>query len=423
MNHKSHIFISSKDSDFSSKIKEVSADNFRFKKLNKLDTIKREEMQSQDVLLIDISTLPNFDYRVLDGIDSFKILVYDRYSPENISELLPFFDFYISKSIPASELKNKMNKIRELLRYSLNRITHLPGSIDFENYYSKDTSPETALAFLDIDNFKYFCAAKGYAKSEMLLRLVSNIIKKNIFTSTIKSKAMAFNIFLDRFAIVSDRDEITRICSFIYEDFARYKNTLFDNNELTRQFYVMQDRTGNIFDIPITTITTAVITRHFESTIELYKNTEDIFRYIKGKGGNLIFSDRRQITNQNPEKGIVLLAVYDQMKCNYLKISLERMGWKVFITNDGITTLKLYNRTRPSIIILDEELPIISYKDIINVLRYELSDNKTIIILLGEIDELINSQYEFSTMNGDLNADRINQKLIGLLSHKMEDNT
>jgi PleD family two-component response regulator len=159
-----------------------------------------------------------------------------------------------------------------------------------------------------------------------------------------------------------------------------------------------------------------IITRYINSIVELYKTTEDIFRYLKSKGGNLIFSDRRQSPYQLPEKGTILIAVYDPMKSNYLKISLERLGWKVFVTNDGITALKLYNRVKPLILVLDEEIPLINYKDIINVLRYELSDNRIAIVLLSEIDEWINSQYKFTALSKDLNAEKINQKFITLIS-------
>jgi GGDEF domain-containing protein len=422
MGQKPYIFALTRDKELFSKFKEISKDRYRLKRISQLDSIPSLKDYQKSILVVDISTYPELNLQELNERESFKILVYDRHTSENIGELLPYYDFYINKLLPPDELKSKFDRIGELLSFNLNRITHLPGNTEFEDYYLKNQSRGLAVAFMDVDNFKYFCAAKGFFRAELLLRLISSIIKKNIFTSTIKGETMAFNVYLDRFAIISNRDEIMRICSFIYEDFARSKSTFFDNNELTRQFFVMQDRTGNIFDIPITTITTAIITRQFKSIIELYKNADDIFKYVKSKGGNLIFSDRRQISAQIPEKGTILISVYDPLKSNYLKISLERMGWKVFVTNDGITTLKLYNRVRPSIIILDEGLPMINYKDIINVLRYELSDNKTIIILLSEIDEIINSQYKFSKINGDLNAERLNQKFIALLSQRSEVN-
>ncbi|MCX7944400.1 MAG: hypothetical protein N2746_07835 [Deltaproteobacteria bacterium] len=398
--------------------KDILRDDFVVHKIADSSDISKKEMRSNEILIFDISTegkeIPEWFYTT----KSFKILTYDKFTPEKINEILMHCDFYISKSIPASGFLEKMKKIRELLAKDLSPITYLPGNIDFEKEYLQLNKETKAVAFIDIDNFKYFHSAKGSYKSELLLKMLSTIIRKNIFILPIKDQATAYNIFLDRFAIIAEKDELTRICSFIYEDFSRFKSIFFENSELTRQFFVMQDRTGNIYDIPITTITTVIITRYFQSVIELYKTAEDLFKYLKSKGGNLIFSDRRQIQPIFPEKGTILIAVYDPMKSSYLKISLEKLGWKVFTTNDGITTLKLYNRIRPSIIILDEEIPIINYKDIINVLRYELSDNKTAIVLLSEIDELIKSQYKFSTLSKDINVEKINQKLVALISEK-----
>lgn len=414
MNKKNNLFVYSKDKNFIDGIKAALSSEFRLKRIKSESSLK--EIDIRDILIFDISTedgvIPEWVYK----LNVFKILTYNRFIPENLNDFLAHFDFYISKSIPASEFIEKIKKIGSLLTRDINPLTYLPGNIDFERDYLSSNKQNLGVAFIDIDNFKYFHSAKGSSRSEMLLRMLSTIIRKNIFILPLNSNAMAYNIFLDRFGIISDRDELLRLCSFIYEDFSKFKNIFFDNSELTRQFFVMQDRTGNIYDIPITTISTVLITKEFSSIIDLYRTAEDIFRYLKSKGGNLIFSDRRQSYITGPEKGTILIAVYDQLKSNYLKIALERLGWKVFSTNDGITALKLYNRTRPAIVILDEALPIINYRDFINVLRYELSDNRTVIVLLSEIDELINSQYKFSTLSKDINADKINQKLIALLS-------
>ncbi len=414
---KPKLYIFSKDKGYIKDIKSTISDSFRIKNLIRESDITADNIKTEDLFIFDISSfyenIPESIYR----LNAFKILVYNKFFPDNINEILPDFDFYISKSIPMNDLLEKLIRIKENISKGFNPITYMPGNTDFENEYIAKKTGDMAVAFIDIDNFKYFHMAKGTTRSEKLLRILSTIIRKNIFTSSVKKTATAYNIFIDRFAIIAERDELMRICSFIYEDFSRYKNILFDNSELTRQFFVMQDRTGNIYDIPITSITTILITRFFDSIVDLYRTADDIFTYLKSKGGNLIFSDRRQQINTLPESGTILIAVYDQMKSNYLKISLERLGWKIFVTNDGITALKLYNRVRPSIIILDEELPLINYKDIINVLRYELSDNRTIIVLLSEIDEWINSQYKFSTLSKDLNAEKLNQKFMALMSH------
>ncbi|MGC8927999.1 MAG: hypothetical protein ACP5QK_08755 [Myxococcota bacterium] len=417
---KRSLFVITRDKEFIKTLRYILSGLFKIKRITNCLSLSESNLNPNDILMIDISSIEEFS-NYFNKIHLFKILVYDRFSPENINEILPHCDFYISKSVPVEDFIDKMRHIENLLQKEVNSITYLPGNTDFENLYLSNKDKDIAVAFIDIDNFRYFYSAKGVNKSETLLRLLSTIIKKNIFASPTRGSATAYNVFMDRFAIISPRDELTRICSFIYEDFSRYKNILFDNSELTRQFFVMQDRTGNIYDIPITTITTVIITRYLHSIIELYKTADDIFRYLKSRGGNLIFSDRRQSISQIPEKGTILIAVYDPMKSNYLKISLERLGWKIFVTNDGITALKLYNRIRPSIIILDEEIPLINYKDIINVLRYELSDNKIAIVLLSEIDELINSQYKFSTLSKDLNAEKINQKFIALLSQNYND--
>ncbi len=417
---RSNLFICSKDREFIQSIRSLLKDTFRIRKTDNGFDSDSDRSDRKNVLLLDISStggrIPEWYYNT----KAFRIITYDRFTPENIGEILTHCDFYISKSAPVNDFAEKMKRIGSLVRKELNPVTFLPGNVDFENEYLSQSDSNTAVAFIDIDNFRYFYSAKGTQKSEMLLRMLSTIIRKNIFILPAKNTAKAYNIFLDRFVILSEKDELMRICSFIYEDFSRYKSVLFDNSELTRQFFVMQDRTGNIYDIPVTTITTVLITRYFSSIIELYKTAGDIFGYLKSKGGNLIFSDRRQLQTAMPEKGTILIAVYDQMKTNYLKIALERLGWKIFVTNDGITALKLYNRIKPSIVILDEELPLINYKDIINVLRYELSDNRTAIVLLSEVDEWVNSQYRFSTLTKDISAEKLNQKLLTLLSQSFD---
>ncbi len=420
MSYKPKIYLITRDREFLENLRILSKDFCKIKRIGNIKSLSYVNITNSDLIISDISNSDEKILKAAEKLSGFKIMVFDKYSPENIGELLPYYHFFLSKSVPPSEFMERIKKIRDLMTENINYITYLPGNIDFENFYLNNIQKNLSVAFLDIDNFKFFCAAKGVKKAQEMLRLVSTILRKNIFTSSVKGEVYAYNIFLDRFAIIANKDELTRICSFIYEDFARYKNTLFDNSELTRQFYVMQDRVGQIFDIPVTTLTTVIITRSFDSIIELYRTAEDLFRYLKNKGGNLIFSDRRQMSGQPSEKGIVLIAVYDPLKSNYLKISLERAGWKVFVTNDGITTLKLYNRTRPSLIILDEELPLINYRDITNVLRYELSDNKTVIVYLSEIDDWIDSQYKFSTLSGDLNAEKINNKLIALISQNRE---
>lgn len=419
MKRKPTLFIYSKDDCFFRNIKPVLKEAFKIKRVFKETDLLVDNFKSNDILLLDIAANSEKIPDWFSNIKMFKVVVYDKFVPENINEMILYSDYYLGKSMPAIEFSEKMKRISLLLEKDLNPITFLPGNVDFENEYISSVTENNAIAFIDIDNFKYFHSAKGAQKSEALLRMLSAIIRRNIFIIPLKKTARAYNIFLDRFAIIAEKDDLMRICSFIYEDFSRYKSVFFDNAELTRQFFVMQDRTGNIYDIPVTTISMVLITRYFLSVIELYKTAEDIFRYLKSKGGNLIFSDRRQSQAYIQDKGTILIAVYDQLKSNYLKISLERLGWKIFAANDGITALKLYNRVKPSIIILDESLPLIGYKDFISVLRYELFDNRTIIVLLSEIDEWINSQYKFSTLSKDINAEKINQKLIALISQSL----
>lgn len=218
-------------------------------------------------------------------------------------------DDFITKPFDARELRARIKRTlkRKIMDVSLNPLTHLPGSPSIEEETQKRLRLGRAFAFVyaDIDNFKAFNDAYGYARGDTIIRKLAEIFVKQA------SAHPDANIFIghiggDDFVLLSSAREIETIAGEITAEFDRIIPSFYDPNDIKHGYITTTDRKKRIRRFPIMTLSIAVVTPRISWNIhyaEIVGAAAEVKRYAKsmpGRHGSIFIKDRRMSSGEGP---------------------------------------------------------------------------------------------------------------------------
>lgn len=159
-----------------------------------------------------------------------------------------------------------------------NPLTGLPGNAAVQSMVSSVLKkPEPAsIIYLDIDNFKAYNDAYGFANGDLMIQAVANSMKE-----CCEAEDFTGHIGGDDFVIVSRCDAVESMCRKIIDVFNEALVSLYSRDDWECGFIVSKDRNGATDKFPIATLSIAVVT----SRAENYKSLEDLSRAVaRAKG-------------------------------------------------------------------------------------------------------------------------------------------
>lgn len=249
--------------------------------------------EKPDLVILDI---------VMPGIDGFEVCRILREDDRN--NLMPIImltaqededdkltglelgaDDYIIKPFNHRELLSRVrNTLKRIDRNRwANPLTGLRGNVEIQMEIDKRIAGNKLFAVLyaDIDNFKSYNDAYGYASGDRAIKVTADIIVENVKAHG-NPDDFTGHIGGDDFIVISTPDKIETIAKEIISDFDKRAVELYSKEDAQRGYVVTSDRQGQPVKVPLITISLAIVTNE---AIELTSHGQisEILTVLKNK--------------------------------------------------------------------------------------------------------------------------------------------
>jgi diguanylate cyclase (GGDEF)-like protein len=155
----------------------------------------------------------------------------------------------------------------EIAKHS-NPLTGLSGNLLIEGEIFRwifDTKPY-CITYYDINNFKAYNDAYGFVNGDLMLKLLSDILK----TNSLKNEFIG-HIGGDDFVVITDYHDGEEYCRSVIGTFSQRILSLYNEEDVKNGFIVSKNRHGVTENFPIASLSAAeAINRRKE-----YKNLDD----------------------------------------------------------------------------------------------------------------------------------------------------
>lgn len=214
---------------------------------------------------------------------------------------------YIGMVSMKNLLEYAINYERNYAR-ELNPLTSLPGNMII-NRVLQDTityGNNACICYVDLDNFKAYNDIYGFENGDKIIQFTAETVKG------IVKKALPINSFIGHiggddfiFVIEGAIDQYNMICSKIIHTFNDEILKYFDDCDRVNEYMETEDRTGNIYQVPLTSLSIAGIYGEFRKMINPERLSQHMAvikkRVKKLKGSNYMLLDCSQLQYKHPE--------------------------------------------------------------------------------------------------------------------------
>jgi len=187
-----------------------------------------------------------------------------------------------------------------------NPLTGLPGNRYIQTWIRRafDTPPYSII-YADLDRFKEYNDAYGFMKGDEMIRLAARILKDA--SEKLGADAYLGHIGGDDFVIIQMGWNDEKILNEICEQFDWERNDLFLPEDAKKGWYYATDRMGNRVEVPLVTLSLAVIDSHTTGTVQHPGQLSQIAASLKKKtkaesakqGKSCFLLERRQHTRES----------------------------------------------------------------------------------------------------------------------------
>lgn len=206
---------------------------------------------------------------------------------------------YITKPFDPLELVARLRSFFARTRQdsSLDPLTRLPSAryLHAELQQRLASGRPLALLRLDIDDFRIFNHAYGFARGDHAIQVLASILQRCVGTLGDPADMVA-HLGGDDFVVVTTPEIARTLCEAIIQSFDREIRTLYRQQDQRRGYLEWQDRLGQMKRYPIMTLSIGVATNEnhvFDSHLELLEVAFEVQRYSKTLPGSTFSFDRR----------------------------------------------------------------------------------------------------------------------------------
>lgn len=274
---------------------------------NGTDGIRMVMTHKPDLVLLDV---------IMPGLDGFEVCRLLRQDESN--NLMPIImltaqgneddkltglelgaDDYITKPFNPRELVSRVKNT--LLRIERNRLanplTGLPGNneIQAEINYRIANEALFSVLYLDVDNFKAYNDAYGFARGDTAIKMIADILADIIPVFGSQSDFIG-HIGGDDFVVITSPQNADIICENIIKEFDERVPELYSSRDRKAGYISTKNRKGDIIRYPIMTISIAAVSNEFRvlySPIQVGEIAAELKKKAKEYSISVYLKDRR----------------------------------------------------------------------------------------------------------------------------------
>jgi len=181
--------------------------------------------------------------------------------------------------------------------FNANALTKLPGNKLIERELTRRIEERGQFSFhyIDINNFKSYNDKYGHIRGDQVIKETAGIISKSV---KLRGEADDFvgHIGGDDFVVVTRPAAAEAIATDIIEDFDSRAVSFYSEADRQAGFIVAKDRGGKVTNVPLMSLTIAIVNNTREKIANLLELTDlsmEIKNYLKGLSGSNFMVNRR----------------------------------------------------------------------------------------------------------------------------------
>ncbi|MBO5413826.1 MAG: GGDEF domain-containing response regulator [Clostridia bacterium] len=209
-------------------------------------------------------------------------------------------EYFVEKSLGKEYLYYIIKNIARLLTVNrtVSPLTGLPGNVKIQTELKKRISmniPFTVL-YLDLDNFKAYNDVYGFVRGDEIIKLTAQVITNNVYD------VQDANVFVghiggdDFVAILDETVDYEDICQNIIMEFDSKVKSYFNEEDLQKGYFEIQNRKGIMEEFPLTSLSIGVVVaekERFSNTLEVGEVGAQVKHLAKSTQGSCYAINRR----------------------------------------------------------------------------------------------------------------------------------
>lgn len=235
-----------------------------------------------------------------NSITPIIVITSDKDRNHRIEILKKSIEYYIKAPIDKEYLYYTIKNITRLMNMNrrISPLTGLPGNVQIQVEMKKRLlkKEDFAILYLDLDNFKAYNDIYGFLKGDEIIKFTAKTIIKQIHNSS-SENAFIGHIGGDDFVAIIYNEDYEKICKSIIEEFDKNILEFFSEEEIERGYFEVANRKGIIEEIPLTSISIAVViveNGKYETTLEISEVGAQVKHLAKTKMGSSYAINRRK---------------------------------------------------------------------------------------------------------------------------------
>lgn len=272
------------------------------------EALTKVKASKPDLILLDL-TLPVKDgfevcYELRNDVETRDLPIIMMLSqgqdPEQVRTMGLRVDDFLLKPFSPRDVLIKVNNLVARARYlrEANPLTELPGKQQVYNEVARLLSEgkDFDLLFFDLDNFRAYNKAYGFAKGDEIIKFVAGTIKEAL------AGLAEIDCYLahdggDDFLALLPAGQGERVAENVIGRFEAGIGGLYSQEDRERGGIVFRDRQGLVTQWPILTISVALVVnegRRFSEPLEVDTVGLELMRHAKSMPGSNYVWDRLQ---------------------------------------------------------------------------------------------------------------------------------
>ncbi len=204
-------------------------------------------------------------------------------------------DDFIQSPIDHNQLhmRIRINSARALCNQNANPLTKLPGNELVATTIAQRLKQPFAILYLDLDHFKAYNDAYGFAQGDQLLLALAQILVSTTQTFG-NSTDFVGHIGGDDFAIISTPDKAELIAQEICAQFDQLAPSFYNQHDRVNKKIITLNRQKHLEEFPLTTLSCALVSntsRRLTCVAQVAQIIAELKRYAKSKPEGIICSN------------------------------------------------------------------------------------------------------------------------------------
>ncbi len=209
-------------------------------------------------------------------------------------------DDYIIKPFNDRELISRVrNTLRRIERNrGANPLTGLPGNLEIQAEINSKIEKQAFFAVIygDLDNFKAYNDAYGFAKGDIAIKMTADILVDEVRAKG-TSDSFVGHIGGDDFVIVTDPENAMELCLEIIDHFDARIRELYSAKDLETGFISTTNRRGESMEYPLMSISLVIVTNEhleYQNHLQVAETAAELKKKVKSmKGSNFLLDCRK----------------------------------------------------------------------------------------------------------------------------------